>query len=62
MLHKISDLCDKVDVMYKLVVDLRRMKYDVPKEARNEDNIRHHIENIQALAGDITHDKSPYQK
>jgi hypothetical protein len=38
------------------------MKYDVPKEARNEDNIRHHIENIQALAGDITHDKSPYQK
>ena len=62
MLHKISQMCDKITVMYEKSMNLRRMKYDVPKEQQNKQLIDELVADIQALARDIAHDTSPYQK
>lgn len=62
MLHKISDMCDVVNVMYNKSMNLRRMKYDLPKDQRNEVEIQALIDDIQALALQIAHDRRPYQK
>jgi len=62
MLHKISDMCDVVSVMYDMSMNLRRMKYDTPKEKRNEQEIQAMVDNIQSLALQIAHDRSEYQK
>ena len=62
MLHKISDMCDKVTVMYERSMNLRRLKYDTPKENQNKNEIDMLVADIQALARDIGNDTSPYQK
>jgi len=62
MLHKISDMCDVVSVMYDKSMHLRRLKYDTPKDKRNEVQIQSLIDDIQALALQIAHDKSHYSK
>ena len=62
MLHKISDMCDKVTVMYERSMNLRRLKYDTPKENQNKNEIDMLVSDIQALARDIANDTSPYQK
>jgi hypothetical protein len=65
MQHKISAMCDKVSVMYEKSMTLRRLKYDKPKESRTpEENFRIDalVEDIQALAGDLYNDRSPYIK
>ena len=65
MLHKISQMCDKVNVMYTKSMNLRRLKYDIPKENRTKEE-EHHInelvQDIQALAMDIANDRQPYDK
>ena len=62
MLHKISDFCDVVSVMYEKSMNLRRMKYDTPKEQQNKTQIDSLITDIQSLALQIAHDRSPYEK
>ena len=62
MLHKISDMCDKVTVMYEKSMNLRRLKYDTPKENQDKNEIDMLVSDIQALARDIANDTSPYQK
>lgn len=62
MLHKISDFCDVVSLMYEKSMNLRRMKYDTPKEKQNKEEIDILVQDIQALAMQIAHDRSPYQK
>jgi len=62
MLHKISDFCDVVSVMYEKSMNLRRMKYDTPKEQQDKVQIDSLIQDIQALALQIAHDRSPYEK
>ena len=62
MLHKISDMCDKVTVMYERSINLRRLKYDTPKENQNKNEIDMLVADIQALARDIGNDTMPYQK
>ena len=62
MLHKISDFCDVVSVMYEKSMNLRRMKYDTPKEQQNKTQIDSLIADIQSLALQIAHDRSPYEK
>jgi|TARA_B100000902_G_scaffold202115_1_gene192639 hypothetical protein len=61
MLHKISDLCAKVDAMQTISKELYRLKYETPAP-KDQTQIQANIESIQALAGDIFHDRSPYQK
>lgn len=65
MQHKISDLCDKINVMYERSMNLRRLKYDIPKESRTtqqETEIDFLVADIQALARDIAYDRGPYRK
>ena len=62
MQHKISEMCDKVTVMYEKSMNLRRMKYDTPKEKQDRIMIDVLVQDIQALAGDIFNDKIPHEK
>lgn len=62
MLHKISEFCDKVNVMYNKSMHLRRLKYDTPKDQRSESEIDFLIADIQQLAREIANDRSKYQK
>ena len=62
MLHKISQMCDKVNVMYNKSMELRRLKYDTPKAQRDNDQIDMLVQDIQELARDIANDTSPYVK
>jgi hypothetical protein len=62
MLHKISEMCDVVNVMYEKSMNLRRLKYDTPKEDQNKAQIDALVADIQSLALQIAHDKSPYNK
>lgn len=62
MQHKISEFCDKISVMYEKSMQLRRLKYDTPKEKQDEVAIRALIADIQALAADIENDRSEHPK
>ena len=62
MLHKVSDFCDVISVMYEKSMNLRRMKYDTPKEKQNKQEIDALIVDIQSLALQIAHDRSEYKK
>ena len=62
MLHKISQMCDKVNVMYNKSMLLRRLKYDTPKDQQDTSQIDMLVQDIQALARDIANDKQPYVK
>lgn len=62
MLHKISDMCDKVNVIYNKSMNLRRLKYDTPKEKQNKSHIDFLVQDIQALCRDIANDTNKYVK
>ncbi len=62
MLHKISQMCDKVSVIYDKSMMLRRLKYDTPKESRDQNQIEFLIQDIQSLCREIANDKQPYTK
>ena len=62
MQHKISQLCDKVSVMYEKSMKLRRLKYDTPKQERDNHEIDSLVIDLQALAGDIYNDREPHPK
>ena len=59
MIHKISQMCDKVSVIYNKSMELRRMKYDTPKESRDENQINFLVQDIQALCRDCLLYTSP---
>jgi len=60
MLHKISDMCDKIDSIKKMSDNLRRAKYSEPKQERHV--INELIENIQSDCLSIAMDKGTYWK
>jgi hypothetical protein len=60
MIHKISQLCDKIDGLKKDADRLRQAKYGTPKRTTAEiDSI---IAQIQADCLLISQDKTPYEK
>ena len=60
MLHKISELCDKIDAIKKDADRLREMKYGSVKRTNAEiDNL---IAQIQSDCLLVSQDKSPYSK
>jgi len=60
MLHKISEMCDKIDSIKKDADRLRKLKYGTNKASNAEiDNL---IAQIQADCYLISQDKSPYKK
>ena len=60
MLHKISEMCDKIDSIKKDADRLRKLKYGTNKASNAEiDNL---IAQIQADCYLVSQDKSPYKK
>lgn len=60
MLHKISEMCDKIDAIKADADKLRKLKYENPKASTAEiDNL---ISQIQSDCYLISQDRSPYQK
>ena len=55
-------MCDKVSVIYDKSMMLRRLKYDTPKESRDQNQIEFLIQDIQSLCREIANDKQPYTK
>ena len=62
MLHKISDMCNKVDVIYRKSEELRKLKYDTPKDAQDNTQIDFLIQDIQTLCREIAYDRGEYNK
>jgi len=60
MLHKISEFCDKIDLIKKKSDTLRTMKYGSPKALDEE--INDMIANIQSECLLLANDKSEYKK
>jgi hypothetical protein len=59
MLHKISQFCDKIDIVKKKSDKLRDMKYGNPKAS--EEEINNMIEDIQSQCLLLAKDKSKYE-
>lgn len=62
MIHKVSDLCDKVNVIYEKSMNLRRLKYDTPKDKQDAEIIQFMIDDIQHMCRMIGADTDKYQK
>lgn len=67
MYHKISEMCDKVNVIYTKSLELRHLKYsksikDDLKKAERDFQIDILIQDIQALCSEIANDKGKYIK
>lgn len=60
MLHKISQFCDKIDVIKQKSDKLRELKYGYVKVNKKE--IDTMIEDIQHLCYIISQDKSEYKR
>ena len=60
MLHKISELCDKIDSIKKDADRLREMKYGPVKRSNAE--IDNPITQIQSDCLLVSQDRSPYSK
>ena len=62
MLHKISDMCDRVDIIAEKSKVLRELKYNTPKSKRSKYEIQFLIDDIQSLCRSIGADTSKYDK
>ena len=48
MIHKISELCKKIDGLKRMSDDLYNLKYNNPKTPERDAQVQHMIEDIQA--------------
>ena len=60
MLHKISEMCDLIDVIHNKAKTLREAKYGGAKETKAELDYR--VADIQAMCRQIAHDRQTYVK
>ena len=60
MIHKISDLCKKIDGLKIQSDRLYNTKYNIPKTKARDLEVDHLIEDIQATCRLIANDKKPY--
>ena len=62
MIHKVSDLCKKIDGL-KIISDrLYNTKYNQPKTPSRDAEVDNMIEDIQATCKLIANDDKPYDK
>ncbi len=59
MLHKVSELCDKIDSIKAMSDNLRKAKYEEKQPSQNIDAM---IETIQADCLLVASDKTKYEK
>ena len=62
MIHKISDLCKKIDGLKIKSDRLYNTKYNNPKTKSRDLEVDHLVEDIQATCRLIANDKMPYTK
>ena len=62
MIHKISDLCKKIDGLKAMSDKLYNIKYNNPKTPERDAEVDHLISDIQATCRLIANDKMPYTK
>ena len=60
MIHKISDLCKKIDGLKRMSDDLYNLKYNNPKTPERDAQVQHMVDDIQATCRLIANDKKPY--
>jgi len=62
MLHKISEMCDLINVIHNKSQNLRQLKYGQSKQEQDKRIIDYHVSDIQAMCRQIAEDKQPYEK
>jgi len=62
MIHKISDLCKKIDGLKTISDRLYNTKYNQPKTTSRDAEVNNMIEDIQATCKLIANDNKPYDK
>ena len=62
MLHKISEVCDLINVIHKKSEQCRKLKYDNPKTPERDQEIDILIADIQSMCRQVAEDKQPYEK
>ena len=61
MIHKISELCNKIDGLKRMSDDLYNLKYNNPKTPGRDAQVQHMVEDIQATCRLIAGDNKPYE-
>ena len=62
MIHKVSELCKKIDGLKTQSTKLYELKYNNPKSPVRDAEVNHMIEDIQATCRLIANDKTKYEK
>ena len=62
MIHKVSELCQKIDGIKKVSDRLQKLKYDNPKTPERDQQVQELIDDIQATCKLIANDTQPYDK
>jgi len=62
MIHKVSDLCKKIDGLKTISDRLYNTKYNQPKTTSRDAEVNNMIEDIQATCKLIANDNKPYDK
>ena len=60
MIHKVSELCKKIDGLKTQSDHLYNIKYNNPKTPERDAEVDHLINDIQATCRLIANDKKPY--
>ena len=62
MLHKVSELCEKIESLKKLGDMLYKLKYQSPKSKERDVQVNNLIADIQTMCGSVSNDKTKYSK
>tara|TARA_B110000495_G_scaffold67769_1_gene57778 strand:- start:339 stop:530 length:192 start_codon:yes stop_codon:yes gene_type:complete len=62
MLHKVSEVCDLINVIHEKSEECRKLKYDNPKTPERDQEIDILIADIQSMCRQVAEDKQPYEK
>ena len=62
MIHKVSDLCKKIDGLKTISDRLYNTKYNQPKTPARDAEVNEMIEDIQATCKLIASDDKPYDR
>jgi hypothetical protein len=62
MLHKVSELCEKIESLKKLSDMLYKLKYQSPKSKERDIQVDNLITDIQSMCRLVSNDKNKYKK
>jgi len=62
MLHKVSELCEKLESLKKLGDMLYKLKYQSPKSKERDVQVDNLITDIQSMCRLVSNDKNKYKK